>query len=73
MLVLSRKQEQTIQIGDNIRVTIFRIKGNCVRVGVEAPPQVRILREELLPIAKSWEAEVEFSSQQVGITHAACK
>ena len=73
MLVLGRKQEQTIQIGDNIRVTILRIKGNCVRVGVEAPEQVRILREELVPIAKTWEAEVELGSQQSAITHATCK
>ena len=71
MLVLGRKEEQTIQIGDDIRVTILRIKGNCVRVGVEAPEQVRILRGELVPIAKAWEAEVEFGSQQPGI--AVCK
>ena len=73
MLVLGRKQEQTIQIADNIRITILRIKGNCVRVGVEAPEQVRILRGELVPTAKAWEAEVEVEvgSQQPGI--AACK
>ena len=71
MLVLGREEEQTIQIGDDIRVTILRIKGNCVRVGIEAPEQVRILREELVPIAKAWEAEIEFGSQQPGIT--ACK
>ena len=71
MLVLGRKEEQTIQIGDDIRVTILRIKGNSVRVGVEAPEQVRILREELVPNAKAWEAEIEFGSQHPGI--AACK
>ena len=71
MLVLGRKEEQTIQIGDDIRVTILRIKGNCVRVGIEAPEQVRILREELVPNAKAWEAEIEFGPQRPGI--AACK
>ena len=73
MLVLGRKEEQTIRIGDNIRVTILRIKGNFVRVGVEAPEQVRILREELVPIAQAWEADVEFASHQPGIAHVACE
>jgi carbon storage regulator CsrA len=49
MLVLSRKTEQKIQIGDNITITILLIKGNTVRVGIEAPKNVRVLRAELPP------------------------
>jgi len=49
MLVLSRKAEQKIQIGDNITITILLIKGNTVRVGIEAPKNVRVLRAELPP------------------------
>jgi len=47
MLVLSRKQAQTIMIGDGIKITIIRVQGNQVRVGVEAPPEVPIRRSEL--------------------------
>jgi carbon storage regulator len=47
MLVLSRKAGETLLIGDNIKVTINRIAGNRVTVGVEAPGQVKIIRGEL--------------------------
>jgi carbon storage regulator CsrA len=47
MLVLTRKLQQQIKIGDAITVTIVRIKGNTVRVGVEAPREVRVVRGEL--------------------------
>jgi carbon storage regulator len=49
MLVLSRKTGEKIRIGDNIRVTIVRIGPNNVRVGIEAPPEINIVREELVP------------------------
>ena len=47
MLVLSRKNRETIRIGNNVTVTILRVKGNTVRVGIEAPRSVRVLRGEL--------------------------
>jgi carbon storage regulator CsrA len=47
MLVLSRKAKQQIQIGEDITVTVVRVKGQAVRVGVEAPDDVRVLRAEL--------------------------
>lgn len=47
MLVLTRKVEQKIQIGPDITITILRVKGQSVRVGVEAPRSVRVLRAEL--------------------------
>ena len=49
MLVLSRKVDETIIIGDNISITILQSKGNRVRIGVEAPRNVRVLRGELPP------------------------
>ena len=49
MLVLSRKASESIHIGHGIKVTIIRVEGNKVRVGVEAPGDMRILRDELLP------------------------
>jgi carbon storage regulator CsrA len=50
MLVLTRKMNEQIQIGDNITVSILRIKGNTVRVGIQAPRQVRVIRGELPPL-----------------------
>lgn len=47
MLVLSRKTRQQIRIGENITVTILLVKGQTVRVGIEAPRNVRVLRAEL--------------------------
>lgn len=49
MLVLTRKIQEQIVIGENIKVTILRVKGNTVRVGIEAPRQVRVVRSELPP------------------------
>lgn len=51
MLVLTRKQKEVIKIGDSITVTILRVQGQAVRVGIEAPQEVRIVRGELSPVA----------------------
>ena len=48
MLVLSRKIGEKIIIGDNIVLTVVAIKGNQIRVGVEAPRSVSVWRGELL-------------------------
>jgi carbon storage regulator len=47
MLVLTRKPKQQIQIGPNITITILQVKGQSVRVGIEAPKNVCVLRTEL--------------------------
>jgi carbon storage regulator len=47
MLVLSRKLGQTIIINGNVRVTVVSIRGNQIRLGIEAPNSVKIFREEL--------------------------
>jgi len=50
MLVLSRKESEKIRLGDSIVVTIVRVSGDKVRLGIEAPPDVIVLRDELKPI-----------------------
>jgi carbon storage regulator CsrA len=47
MLVLSRKQGETLQIGDNITVKVLEVHGRVMKIGIEAPSNVKILRGEL--------------------------
>ena len=49
MLVLSRKESERIRLGDSIIVTVVRVSGDKVRLGIEAPPNVLVLRDELQP------------------------
>ncbi len=48
MLVLTRKVGERICIDSSIRITVVRVAGDQVRIGIEAPDDVRILREEVL-------------------------
>jgi carbon storage regulator len=52
MLVLSRKTDQRIQVGSEITLTIVRIKGQAVQIGIEAPAHTTILRGELTKAPK---------------------
>ena len=47
MLVLSRKVNERIQIGDDITITVVRLSTGSVRIGIEAPDHLTILRDEL--------------------------
>jgi len=47
MLVVSRKESQRIKLGDSIVVTVVRVAGDRVRLGIDAPPEMLVLREEL--------------------------
>ena len=49
MLVLSRRQSERIRLGDSIVVTVIRVAGDKVRLGIEAPPSMVVLRDELQP------------------------
>jgi carbon storage regulator len=48
MLVFKRRPDQALMIGDNITVKVMAIRGGQVRIGLEAPRDVTILREELI-------------------------
>jgi carbon storage regulator len=47
MLILTRKTGESLYIGDNVKVTIVEIKGKQIRVGIDAPSDLRIYREEI--------------------------
>jgi carbon storage regulator len=56
MLVLSRKLGQKFLVGSEITITVLEVRGNRVRLGVEAPDLVGILRAELAPAAPHGES-----------------
>jgi carbon storage regulator len=64
MLVLTRKTEQKIQIGDQITITILQVKGQAVKVGIQAPKDVRVLRSEV----KAFDDPVESAPDVKGAT-----
>jgi carbon storage regulator len=47
MLVLSRKECESVMIGENIKLTILKIEGKSIRLGFEAPKDIAIHREEI--------------------------
>ncbi len=60
MLVLSRQSDETIVIGDNIRVTIVEVRGDKVRIGIDAPRDVTVHRQEIYDaIQKGVEGSIE--------------
>lgn len=52
MLVLSRHRNESITIGDNVKITIVEIRGDKVRVGIEAPKDLPVHREEFYDAIK---------------------
>jgi carbon storage regulator len=56
MLILTRRVGETIMIGDSVTVTVLGVKGNQVRVGVNAPKEVAVHREEIYERIKREEA-----------------
>ena len=64
MLVLTRKIDQQIQIGENIRITIVRVKGQSVRIGIEAPKEVGVMRAELLTDVQVVEEEEDGETEE---------
>jgi carbon storage regulator len=47
MLILTRKSGESLYIGDDVKITIVEVKGNQIRVGIDAPPKIRVYREEI--------------------------
>ncbi len=62
MLILTRRPHESIRLGSRIRITVLGFKGNQVRIGIEAPPDVSIDREEIWE-RKQLEVRVRKDSQ----------
>ena len=72
MLVVSRKIGERIFIGDKVTVTVVKIGNGAVRIGIEAPPEMAIVREELaqqlqLAEQRAVESARQQASQQGGL------
>ena len=67
MLVLSRKLSQQILIGSDITITVVKIEGNQVRLGIEAPPDISILRQELVARQAQDEVRGADRASRVGV------
>jgi carbon storage regulator len=67
MLVLSRKVGERIWIGEEISITIVRMSGGAVRLGIEAPGHLPVIREELKARIEHEQAEHE-QAEQVAVT-----
>jgi len=57
VLILTRRIGETVMIGDSITVTVLRVKGNQVRLGVNAPKSVSVQREEIFQRIKRENSE----------------
>jgi carbon storage regulator len=53
MLILSRKTNEKIMIGDDISITVIEIRGDQIRVGVDAPKHVKVYRQEVFDLVKA--------------------
>lgn len=69
MLVLTRKSNEKIRIGDDIVITVLRTKGKAVRLGIEAPSEMRVLRGEIAFDQSADDAEQPDQPTQA-VTHA---
>jgi len=73
MLILTRRVGETVVIGNDVTVTVLGVKGNQVRLGVNAPREVAVHREEIFERIKNEQSEKEIKAPNgngLGVAHS---
>ena len=65
MLILSRKTDEKIRIGQNITITVIEVRGDQVKLGVEAPKSVKVFRQEVFDAIQKENAEAASTSSNL--------
>ena len=63
MLILTRKVDEKIKIGDNITITLIEVRGDQVKIGIEAPKNVKVFRQEVFNAIQTENREAAANSQ----------
>jgi len=70
MLILTRREGESVLIGDDVTITVLRVKGNQVRLGVNAPKEVSVQREEISERVRTEVAEATSATSAVSVAAA---
>jgi len=68
MLILARKKNQSVRIGDSIIITVVDVQGDQIRLGINAPQDVKILRQELYDAVKDSNKQAAKAAHQVDVS-----
>ncbi|QOR35366.1 carbon storage regulator CsrA [Clostridium sp. 'deep sea'] len=73
MLVLTRKLNQSLHIGENIQLTILEVQNGSVKIGIEAPRNIRIMRQEIIDQVTELNINSSLNAKNINLTELAKK